>query len=381
VTSIFAKPILPSEPRILNESFEQELTDRYLMPALIGLERFFLKVRAEVDATLQPQQPIKLGKPYPLGQCLEITQAVQKRLKNINLSDLDDATTSGHLALLAFLSAGGSMRRIWGDLRGQFFQNAFQIGTLYVDVSNDTVVPTKPKVEILPFAKSQLTPVTDFQHFKRIAERYWQDRVFPNHVLPELAPYCPLLHINPAGQVRLYDPTKYMIAMTRSTGFQASEEVLREPAMPAELFALVAENLQSIKLKIARTPEQGRAEALNHCRIYRAKRWHKSDRQKDIMVNMAHGVNRRLAKVIIHIPSASSTQQAAKRKGAEALVSGQPQLPSTLPYAVVSKGRHADKRWQRQSSYHFAAHDAIAPLAVQELPQAMMAMPIGFIEL
>lgn len=49
------------------------------------------------------------------------------------------------------------------------------------------------------------------------------------------------------------------------------------------------------------------------------------------------------------------------------------------PIQPVSKERHASKRWQRYTHYHFAAADAIAPLVVQELPQAMMALPIGFV--
>jgi hypothetical protein len=379
VTPIFTKPLLPNEPRITNEAIQQDLTDKYLMPALAELEAFFLALRAEVDAMLQPQQPIKLGKPYPLGQCLEITHAVQKRLQKVDASNLYGIAVTGHAALLAFLRAGGILRQVWGDLRGQFFQNAFLIGTLYVDVSNDTVVPTKPKVEILPFARSQLTPIRDYRHFNMIAERYWKHQVFPNHVLPELAPFFPVVHVNPQGRVRFHDPTRYMIAMTRSTGFQASEEVLRSPAMQADLFALVAEGLQGAKLKIARNPEQGRADALDHCRMYRAKRWHKSDRQKDFILDIVHGVNRHLAKLLVQIsiPALGGQTSAGTRTKDAAAV--QSTLPSTSSYAALSKERHAGKRWQRHSSYHFAAHDALAPLATQELPQAMMAMPIAFI--
>lgn len=49
-------------------------------------------------------------------------------------------------------------------------------------------------------------------------------------------------------------------------------------------------------------------------------------------------------------------------------------------YQAVSKTSHANKRWKRYASYAFAAQDAVAPLVVQELPRALMHLPIGFIE-
>lgn len=379
MTSIVARPLLPNEPRIVNEVIEQQLTETYLMPALAELEVFFLTVRAEVDTILVQQQPTKLGKPYPLGQCLEITLAVQKHLRQISTSNLKGMAAIGHKALLTFIRAGGSLRQVWGDLRGQFFQNAFLVGTLYIDVSNDTVVPTKPKVEILPFEKSQLTPVKDFVHFKEIAERYWQDRVFPNHVLPELAPYCPLVHINPLGRVKLYNAASYMVAMTRSTGFQASETVIAESAMPVELFNLMVNQMKGSRLRLARNPEQGRTQALEQCRIYRAKRWHQSDRQTNLFIDAVHEANRHLAKLVVRTSSASPMRQADVPIGVQNLAPAQPTVPRASSYAGVARERHARMRWQHPTSYQFAAHDALVPLTAQELPQAMMAMPIGFV--
>ena len=187
---------LPNEPDTAASEAQATLTDRYLLPARAELEAFFLAVRASVDPELQRAQPVELGKPYPLGQCLEITRAVQQRLRRVQALPLGGMAAQGRAAFTAFLASGGALRQVWGDLRGEFFQNAFQLGTLYVDVSNDTVTPTTPKVEILPFAQARFVPIADFQHFARIAQRYWKDRVYPNHVLPELAPYCPLVHVS-----------------------------------------------------------------------------------------------------------------------------------------------------------------------------------------
>lgn len=52
-------------------------------------------------------------------------------------------------------------------------------------------------------------------------------------------------------------------------------------------------------------------------------------------------------------------------------------MPTLRP---VSSVHHAEKHWLRYSSYQFAAADSVAPLTIQELPKAVMAMPIGFIK-
>ena len=48
-------------------------------------------------------------------------------------------------------------------------------------------------------------------------------------------------------------------------------------------------------------------------------------------------------------------------------------------FQAISRTTHADKRWRRYSSYAFAAHDALAPLVAQELPRAVLHLPIAFV--
>jgi len=46
---------------------------------------------------------------------------------------------------------------------------------------------------------------------------------------------------------------------------------------------------------------------------------------------------------------------------------------------VITADTHKERRWRRYSSYRFAAGDALVPLVVQELPKAVLALPIGFV--
>lgn len=288
--------VLPFEPRIVDRGRQAALSERYLLPALPALEVFFLAIRAHVDVPLERAQPVKLGKTYPLGQCLEISQAVMRLLEQADLSAvrLSDAAVAGQAAFAAFRKAGGAFRLVWGDLRGEFFQNAFQLGTLYVDVSNDTVTRTKPKVEILPFEQARLKPVADYRHFARISSRYWKHRVYPNHVLPELAPYCPLIHLTPDGLLSIKDCTEYMVGMTRAGRFSPSEDVLSDEPMPAVLFQYIVQALGEVKSKLPRTAEEGRVMALRACREYRSKRWYAAQHHGAKLVRATHEMDRKL---------------------------------------------------------------------------------------
>lgn len=284
-----------AEPGPVN-SRQSFLTQEYLEPSIADLEAFFLAVRNHLDVELQAEQPFKLGKAYPLGQCLEISMAVESAIRKNSLPEMTSAAARGHEAFRKFRASGGEFRRVWGDLRQQFFQNAFQLGSLYVDVSNDTVVITKPKIEILPFEEADLRPIIDFHHFMEIAGRYWGGRFYPNHILPALAPYCPLVYVNPEGAVLLRECTDYMISMVAESRFTCSESVLRGEAMPEALFSKLRSALSAASFSgVASSLKEGRKQALHACQDYRAKRWYANQTQTMRIINdvdKANGVFR-----------------------------------------------------------------------------------------
>ena len=293
-------PLLPNEPRVADER-QRGLTERYLLPALASIEAFFLHLRGTVDGELAARIPVKLGKPYPMGQCLEIAQAVQGALRDVDAGTLPPAAQPGHAALVAFLANGGNARIVWGALRGRYFQNAYLFGTLYVDVANDTVVPTKPKVEVLPFARAGLTPVRDHRHFALLAQSYWNAQVVPNHVLPDVAPYAPLVTLTPGGSVRLACASDYMRAMTAAGGFVSSAAVLDAPPMPDNLFHLLAETLAEAGITAAADAHQGRARALSLCRGYRDARRHPGDAGDAAVYDLLSRANAQLSTLVVTV--------------------------------------------------------------------------------
>ena len=221
-----AAELLPQQP-MAPDAKQRTLSKTHLdVPALMD---YLGRLRRDVDAVLARQFPEFSGKPYPLGRCREIRDAVYDRL----VADIHQPRCATSLALLSFIRGGGIGRKIWGVLRDSYFQNAMQFGTFYVDVANDTVNPAKPPIEILPLKKSGMVPVTDFFHFARIAESYWNSDTYANTEFPRLAAFFPMICVSRVGGgISLASASDQMIALTRSRYFQPSLDFLKSAPPP-----------------------------------------------------------------------------------------------------------------------------------------------------
>jgi glycosyltransferase involved in cell wall biosynthesis len=286
---------LPAEPGITNPDISQRLTEAHLLPALCEIEAFLLELRCRADLQLIAEASHKYGKRYPLSQCLEISKSVRHLVDVIDISELSGPALAGARALRGFLAAGGEMRRVWGDLRGAYFQNAFQVGTLYVDVANDTVVPTKPKVEILPFEQSGLNPIKDFSHFARIAERYWDATAWPNHVVPEVAPFFPLLLETKSGGFELRDAGSYMMHLNLRSAFGAAADYLRQKPMPEEVRIRATRDLAAVFPVLPASARAAQHEAMRTLQRYRSKGYHRDPNAQQRLIELGLTTNRAFA--------------------------------------------------------------------------------------
>lgn len=289
------KPILlPNEPAVLQPEQQAQLTQKLLVPVQTGLEALLLSVRQQLDPALRQCQPLKQGKPYPLGQCLEISQAVGQRLQQLKPTDLPPDQQQAYRALIHFTQQGGGIRQVWGVLRNTYFQNAFLFGSLYVDVANDTVDASKPPVEILPFTDSGLEAVRDYQHFAEIAQSYWQAEIYPNHLFPELAPYFPLISLVAGEAPRLQVGNDYMLALTCRDRFQSAAHVLQQGWIPAELTYRISRAVSDSGLTAMLNPSPNLA--LETCQRYQAEKRHLDQRFRDHQVQQFLAINKALAR-------------------------------------------------------------------------------------
>lgn len=263
-TKIIATPsLLPHQPAPITRD-QLALTKRFLIPSLKKIYDYLYALRDEMDPALYARYTMAYGKEYPLGCCLEITDTVRQEL----VRRLQKPQLPAERALHAFFKAGGIMRPIWGALRGQFFQNATQIGTLYVDVSNDTVTVTKPKVEILPIDQSGLEAIRDLHHYRDVARLYWNCEIMANHAVPALAPLMPMMGVRPGEAAQLMPPLDYMTALVMRDRFQMSEAWLRDVPSPAP--EVLEPFLRVLPAHLRPAPGLDvRAAAIDACRVAR----------------------------------------------------------------------------------------------------------------
>ena len=198
------------------DALQCQLTAQYLIPHQAELFSELLQLRQKLDATFAKHSS------YPIGFCKQINDGIFLQLKAV----LKQAQTPGLKAVYDFCVAGGKVRKVWGNLRNCYFQNALQMGSLYVDVSNDTVVITKPKIEILPMSDADFHALDNYTTYAKIAENYWQAEAYPNRHIPELAPMYPLLLRYPSGQWKLHCPYQSLLYSNLLHSFKPAEDFL-----------------------------------------------------------------------------------------------------------------------------------------------------------
>lgn len=240
------------------------------MPVQREIFTYLYQLRESLDPELRAKYPyVTPEKLYPLGRCTEITETVLMVLTQ----RLARPSVAAERAMAAFVRSGGIMQPIWGALRGQFFQNATQMGALYVDVANDTVTVTKPKVEMMPLDEAGIVNIRDLAHFAEIAGKYWKARIIANHVAPSLAPLLPMVAIFGEREARLTSICDYMVRLMMQDRFKMAEQWVAEmPSPSAEIMAHYRANLPET-LRLA-AGQDGREAAIAACRQARAAgRW------------------------------------------------------------------------------------------------------------
>ncbi len=178
------------------------LTRKWITPNMGLITIGLRKIRARVDAHFEAQKAAATKQKagylsemkditrYPYGYCDIIRNIVWD---HIHKSVAGQGPYVRYFAALKpFLRNGGLFRKIWGELTyGPYFQSAMQLGAYYIDVSNDTVVITKPKLEIKFLKDTQIVNVDDFEQYFTAAQSYFKWDVYPNVYLPEFASLYP----------------------------------------------------------------------------------------------------------------------------------------------------------------------------------------------
>lgn len=187
---------------LLATAGQEALTARLLRPNLDKILAQFALLRAKVDAGFAPKVAAARAagvnheygdlsiEHYPFGFCREIRDEVI-------------ALMPGDPFFQDLLGKGVTLRSVFIFLRGQFFQNAIQLGNLYFDVANDTVYPDKPKLDWAPIRELDYANVDSWSDFAEVATRYLQVEVYPNFFFPLAFPAAPFFAVRGGGRLDL----------------------------------------------------------------------------------------------------------------------------------------------------------------------------------
>ncbi len=193
--SAFDMAFLPSQA-----SLTQQLVLPQLETILQKLESFRTEVDNEFVAQLkqtskstreQVEGEINLER-YPLGFCRQIRDRTYARmLADVFFQDL--------------IKSGLRLRKVFIFLRGQYFQNALQLGNFYFDVANDTVFIDKPKLDWAPVGKVDYENVDSWQRFEAVGCEYLKIEFYPNLIFPLAFPAMPFFAIRSNGSLEFVE--------------------------------------------------------------------------------------------------------------------------------------------------------------------------------
>lgn len=164
---------------------------------------------------------------YPKGSCKEISYVVFEVIQNNPELFKDSALDR----LRVFQEAGGVFKRIWGSIRGVYFQNAMQVGSHYIDVANDTVDLAKPSTDQAPMELSGFKNFETFGEYAQVRSAYVGDEVFRNNFILELLPYRPLVTVNHDKRVIRIDEMSEPISRTILLGDVAAFADIAAPVV------------------------------------------------------------------------------------------------------------------------------------------------------
>lgn len=173
----------------------------------------------------------KLRTDYPKGYCLPITKILFKVMQSDGFFDQYPALSS----LQEYITSGDA-RVIWGACRGIYFQTAMQIGEWYVDVANDTVDVTKPKVEIhrMDSPGCPFKFITDLKTYLSIKESYHEVTIFRNSVFPALTELYPIISLSTKYNYLILEPDSYLTKLRKmDPDYDSTLECY--PDLPADL--------------------------------------------------------------------------------------------------------------------------------------------------
>jgi hypothetical protein len=203
-------------------------TRRRLLPAIEAIMERLHAHRAAVDERflakrtgLESSSGATRGEAtlaaYPIGYCGPIRDQVFARLR-------DDRVFHG------LIGPDVVLKKVFVLLKGLYFQNALQLGNLYVDVANDTVFVEKPKVEWARIGNVDFENAESWPTVAAVGKRYHGIELYPNLLFPLAFPSSPYFAIRASGRIDFFQAQNVLFLKDLGDGMRRARALLDDPA-------------------------------------------------------------------------------------------------------------------------------------------------------
>lgn len=233
-----------------NDARQALLTKRLLLPRLNQILLDVSRIRDAFDkmflqkfknAATSTPYGILSPEEYPIGYCGIIRDAL-----------FDIFCKSPVLNQLR--RQGVLLKKVYIILEGRYFQNAIQLGDLYLDVANDTVDAQKDKIVCKSFKEIEYKCFEDYESCFDVAEPYLNIKLYPNLLFPLITPIFPLFAITEDGEITLFDVHMVIAYKNIVRNYQPIKEFLLTSKYMQR--TLPEEYVQLIKKEYAQAPEE-----------------------------------------------------------------------------------------------------------------------------
>lgn len=157
---------------------------------------------------------------YPIGFCGAIRDKVLERL----VADP---------AFRELIGTDTVLKKIFVLLKGVYFQNALQLGNLYLDAANDTVDPAKPPIEWLRIEDTPYQNADDWKTVAEVGRRYYEVELYPNLLFPLAFPLSPFFAIRASGRIDFFHAQDILFLKDLGDDFRRARALLAAPAFLA----------------------------------------------------------------------------------------------------------------------------------------------------
>jgi hypothetical protein len=157
---------------------------------------------------------------YPIGFCGAIRDQVLERL----VADADFRKLIGTDTVL---------KKIFVLLKGVYFQNALQLGNLYLDAANDTVDSTKPPIEWLRIEDTPYQNADDWNTVAEVGRRYYEVELYPNLLFPLAFPSSPFFAIRASGRIDFFHAQDILFLKDLGDDLRRARALLADPVFLA----------------------------------------------------------------------------------------------------------------------------------------------------